>query len=232
MEDTRTIPAGIAPAEFKAQYNRVHTEKQAASRYAINGHVVRTAVESIEADIRGKDRALYAVKVESEWLPIVYDLATKSPVTILPAHSLRQYHDFLNPKKTFVEAEFSVPEVSLDLPATHEETSLAYKECVAKLHECEQAIGKMRGEGFTKQREAMRKSILDLVELKSRLKLHRSSIAVFREPDEFGDDSELLLKRLYAQAKIMTSVLKPADGSEISDLMKSVKSYLEKCNGA
>lgn len=105
----RTVPAGVKPAEFKEMCNWGHTTNNALHRYSIDGDVVRGAVAAIEAhiageipafavlilrpDFRSKDRSLYAVLVDGEWLPIIYCTATKSPVTILPQSALVGYEE-------------------------------------------------------------------------------------------------------------------------------------------
>lgn len=113
--DDHGMPPGMKPAEYKAQCNLRHTDKRAYHRYDLDGDVVTGAMQSIQAeirgeiplyqvrilrpDIRGKDRTLYAVLVDGEWLPIIYDGATQTPVTILPQESLDPYRSVLDFQK-------------------------------------------------------------------------------------------------------------------------------------
>jgi hypothetical protein len=109
--DDFEIPPGMSPAAYKAQCNLRHSDKRAYHRYDLGGEVVTGAMQSIQAEIRGeiplyqvrilrpdvkgKDRTLYAVLVDGEWLPIIYDAATKTPVTILPDTALEPYRHVL-----------------------------------------------------------------------------------------------------------------------------------------
>lgn len=106
-----TLPT-LSPARLKAQFNLRHADKAAYHRYDLDGDAVTLATSSIEAHLCGglplcevrmlrpdrdhKHRTLFAVRVEAEWLPIVWCHSTKSPVTILPQSALIAYESFLN----------------------------------------------------------------------------------------------------------------------------------------
>lgn len=99
-----------APARIKAGCNRSHARRRAAERYGLD--LSAESLAAIEATIRGggphavllrpdhrgKDRGLYAVRLDGAWLPAVFDRATDSLVTFLPARELEHYRHVFEPR--------------------------------------------------------------------------------------------------------------------------------------
>lgn len=66
------------------------------------GHGIRVtgSVVLLRPDHRGKSRSLWAASLyPGEWIPIVYDNATKSPVSVLPQSTLQDYSHVLDLRK-------------------------------------------------------------------------------------------------------------------------------------
>lgn len=62
------------------------------------GHSIKVSSSAVlcRNDHRGKSRALWAVSLyPGEWIPIVYDNATKSPVSVLPSGALQDFDHIL-----------------------------------------------------------------------------------------------------------------------------------------
>lgn len=112
--EAHTIPDGMKPAEYKAMCNQGHAEKRIKHRYDFDGEVLKAATSAIKSfaknevplfrvallrpDADHDSRFLYAVLVDSEWLPIVFCTKTDTPVTVLPQHALKGYEHILNPE--------------------------------------------------------------------------------------------------------------------------------------
>lgn len=96
------------PARLKAACNRAHARRRAAERYSINWTAAQVA--EVEATIRAggtadcvpirpdhwnRERQLWAVKQEGRWLPVLYDGATASLLSVLPERALDPYRSGL-----------------------------------------------------------------------------------------------------------------------------------------
>lgn len=95
------------PAEAKAIANRIHTRQRAWERYGLDWSAARIA--AIEAAIRAgspeaiplhrddthRRRMRYAIREHGDWFPVVYDEATRSLMSVLPAQALDVYRPML-----------------------------------------------------------------------------------------------------------------------------------------
>lgn len=101
--------------ESKAGSNWSHASRRAAERFGVSLEVIENAVQAIKThgnshsngvvmlrpDHRGSSRTLWAVRESLEdrpgicWLPVVYDNATSSPISVLPDYALDHYCQLL-----------------------------------------------------------------------------------------------------------------------------------------
>jgi hypothetical protein len=97
----------IPPAQYKALCNHAHARGRAFERYGLalaNEHLLgfadafregRNPVVILRVDSAGGGKVRGAVRVDGAWIPLVYDPATHSIVTVLPHGVLDQYDALL-----------------------------------------------------------------------------------------------------------------------------------------
>ncbi len=100
-----------SPVALKAACNRAHAFRRATERYPDIG-ITRATIRNFESrirlgsspdcviispDHRGKERHLWALRHEDAWLPVVFDVATDSVMTVLPPRALDRYMAVLSP---------------------------------------------------------------------------------------------------------------------------------------
>jgi hypothetical protein len=160
----------------------------------------------------GRNRVLYAVKHVGGWLPVVFDAATASVLTVLPARALDHYRLFLDPPPEppavprpepftgritgFVPLPWSPASVLAGLPGVPEVADDAGLDeidaALAALAERKATVFDRIGEGGSSK---ARHNILAaegvrLGELHRRLRAHRHRVYTRRRALAFGGDPD------------------------------------------
>lgn len=103
------VPIRLTPARSKAVSNRAHATTRAAERFGLcltdddfrdwESRIAHSRPDAVMLSTRhGKrNRTLYAVKHDDQWIPLIYDTATQSVLTVLPAFVLDRYMGTLLP---------------------------------------------------------------------------------------------------------------------------------------
>lgn len=97
----------LSPARLKRVCEQSHARTRAAQRYGLDmtyedvervSAMIRSGTEDVvwlRPDNENSGRYYVAIKIEDEWLPVVYDEGTRTVVTFLPATAIDQYRAFL-----------------------------------------------------------------------------------------------------------------------------------------